>query len=263
MSRSMVFIHAFPLDGGMWSAQVEALRALGWSALAPDLPGFGRAPLVEPDLRAYARAVLAECDRHGIERAVFAGLSMGGYVLFRVVDLAPERVAAVVLADTRAVPDSEDGKVRRTRLAERVRAEGTRFLADEILPVLLGETTCRIRPDLSTRVREKVLAANPEGVARALLAMRDRPDSTELLRSIRVPALVLVGEEDVLTPPEEAKALASGLPEAQLQVIPDAGHLSNLENPEAFNRALADFATVLHRGSGRSAHETARETRAR
>lgn len=243
--NAVVFVHAFPLDGRMWEAQARAAESLGWTALTPDLPGFGGRPWGDADLAGWAREVLAECDRRGIGRAVFAGLSMGGYVVFRVAALAPERVAGLVLADTRAAADAPAGRERRTALAARVRAEGVAFLADEVLPALLGETSRRERPDLVAEVRRRILAADPEGVARALLAMRDRPDSTPLLSGLRVPALVVVGAEDTLTPPDESRRLAASLPDARFCAIPSAGHLSNLENPEAFNAALAEFLGAL------------------
>ncbi len=238
---AVVFVHAFPFDGRMWEAQARVAESLGWTAVTPDLPGFGGRPPAGADLAGWAGEVLAECDRRGIGRAVFAGLSMGGYVVFRVAALAPERVAGLVLADTRAAADAPAAQERRTALAARVRAEGVAFLAGEVLPALLGETSRRERPDLVAEVRRRILAANPEGVARALLAMRDRPDSTPLLSGLRVPALVLVGAEDTLTPPDEARNLAGSLPHARFREIPAAGHLSNLENPEAFNAVLAEF----------------------
>lgn len=239
--NTVVFIHAFPLDGRMWEAQARAAESAGWTAMTPDLPGFGARAPAQADLEAWARDVLAGCDRRGVGRAVFAGLSMGGYVTFRIAALAPERVAGLVLADTRAAADAPEARERRTALAARVRAEGVAFLANEILPSLLGETSRRRRPDLVAEVRRRILAANPEGVARALLAMRDRPDSTPLLSSLRVPALVLAGAEDSLTPPAESRALAASLPAARFHEIPAAGHLSNLENPDAFNAALVEF----------------------
>lgn len=243
--NAVVFVHAFPLDRRMWEAQARAAESLGWTAVTPDLPGFGGRPPAGPDLAGWAREVLAECDRRGIGRAVFAGLSMGGYVVFRVAALAPERVAGLVLADTRAAADAPAARERRTALAARVRAEGVAFLAEEVLPSLLGETSRRERPDLVADVRHRILAANPEGVARALLAMRDRPDSTPLLSALRVPALVLAGAEDTLTPPDESRSLAASLPDARFRGIPAAGHLSNLENPEAFNAVLAEFLGEL------------------
>ncbi len=232
----------------MWEAQACAVESAGWTAVTPDLPGFGGRAPAQADLQAWAQDILAECDQRGIGRAVFAGLSMGGYVVFRVAALAPGRVAGLVLADTRAAADAPAARERRTALAARVRAEGVAFLADEVLPSLLGETSRRTRPDLVAEVRRRILGANPEGVARALLAMRDRPDSTPLLPSLRVPALVLAGSEDTLTPPAESRDMTASLPAGHFQEISAAGHLSNLENPDAFNAALVEFVRDLPSG---------------
>lgn len=245
--NAIVFVHAFPMDSRMWGSQVEAVSSLGWAAVAPTLPGFGDRPPGPTSLEDFAVEVLAECDRLGIQRAVFAGLSMGGYVVLRIAAMAPQRLWGLVLADTRATPDSEAARARRDALAARIRAEGVAFLADEILPTLLGETSRRERTEVVAEVRRTILQADPEGVVRALIAMRDRPDSTPILPYLSIPALVVVGSEDTLTPPEEARALAGGLPDARFRLIPGAGHLSNIENPAAFNGALVEFLAEVAR----------------
>lgn len=236
----VILLHAFPLNSSMWAPQREALA--GRTILAPDFPGFGGQPSAgAADLDEFARAVLRRLDDTGIERAVVVGLSMGGYVAFRFYDLAPDRIAALVLADTKAGADDPAGKAKRTDQAARVRREGVGWLPDTMLPALLGETARQTRPEVVSAVRKLIASAHPEGVARALEAMRERPDSTPLLADIAVPVLVLVGEEDTLTPPAEAQKIADGVPDGRLVVIPAAGHLSNLENPAAFNAALAEY----------------------
>lgn len=239
----LVLLHAFPLHAAMWEPQVSFLQrrpGVG-PVLAPDFPGFGRRPPGNPELDAFARSILKEMDDAGIQKAVLVGLSMGGYVAFRIMALAAERVSGLVLADTRAGADGEEGKARRTDQAIRVRGEGLGWLADALIPALLGETTIHRRPGVEAGVRTMIQEANPEGVARALEAMRDRPDSTGILRNIHVPTLVLVGEEDTLTPLEQSEIIRRRIPNAALEVIPSAGHLSNLEEPDAFNRALGAF----------------------
>lgn len=245
----VLFLHAFPLNGRMWDDQKAFLvEHLGWPpnlVLAPHHPGFGDAPGVEGGLDAFAAKALETLDRAGVDRAVVVGLSMGGYVAFRLYARWPQRVAAMVLADTRPGPDDEVGRARRTEQAARVRREGVGWLPDALLPALLGETTRRDRPEVVERVRRMMLEASPEGVAAALEAMRERPDSTPLLASVSVPVLAVVGEEDTLTPLEEARKIAEGVPVGRLAVLPGAGHLSNLENPHAFGRALAEFLKSL------------------
>jgi len=239
----VVFLHAFPLNGSMWARQVEALASR--RVLAPHFPGFGGRPHGEASLDAFARAALADMDAAGIGTAVVVGLSMGGYTAFRLHALAPDRVAALVLADTRAGADDEAGRAKRTDQAARVRREGTGWLADTLLPGLLGETTRRERPDVVERVLALIAQADAEGVARAQEAMRGRPDSTPDLARVRVPVLALVGEEDTLTPPPGVRKIAEAVPDGRLTVLPGAGHLANLEAPEAFNAALAEFVSAV------------------
>lgn len=238
-STPVVFLHAFPLNAGMWRPQVEALP--GRTVLAPHFPGFGGRAHGEPSLDAFARAVLADMDAAGVPRAVVVGLSMGGYTAFRLHALAPGRVAALVLADTRAGADDEAGRARRADQAARARAEGAGWLADAMLPALLGATTRERRPDVVDEARRLVAAADPEGVARALEAMAARPDSTPRLADIAVPVLAVAGDEDTLTPVAEARRIAEGVSDGRLVVLPGAGHLANLETPGAFNEALSDF----------------------
>ncbi len=235
----VVFLHAFPLNADMWKGQLQALGDR--PTLAPHFPGFGGRAPGSADLAAFARAVLEDMDAAGIPRAVVVGLSMGGYTAFRLQAIAPERVAGLVLADTRAGADDEAGRAKRTTQAERARREGLGWLADTMLPGLLGETTRRERPDVVAAVGSLIAQADAEGVARALEAMRGRPDSSADLPKIRVPVLVLVGEEDTLTPVAESRRIVEGVPEGQLVIVPGAGHLTNLEAPDAFNEALRAF----------------------
>jgi pimeloyl-ACP methyl ester carboxylesterase len=235
----VVFLHPFPFDSSVWSETVRSVSDR--ETLAPDFPGFGGMPPGPVTMDHFARTVLDEMDVLGWERAVFVGLSMGGYVALQIHALAPERVAGLVLADTRAGADDEEGAERRKEQAARAQVEGVDWMPEVLLPKLLGETTRRERPDVVERVRRLMLMADPEGVARALHAMRGRPDSTAHLTAIQVRVLALVGEEDTLTPPEEARRIAEGVPNGTLQVIPSAGHLSNLENPSAFDEALRGF----------------------
>lgn len=235
----IVFLHAFPFNGEMWERQRNHLA--GRRTLAPDVPGFGGRPAGPTTIDAYAERIVSDMDVASIDRAVLVGLSMGGYIAFRIQARWPDRVAAMVFADTRAGPDTPEIAARRTQQAERVRREGVEWLSESLLPALLGETSRRERPDVVKQVERIIGSADPEGVARALLAMRDRPDSREGLAKIDVPVLVIVGKEDTVTPPEEAREMAAQITGARLEILPGVGHLANLEDPEAFNRVLAGF----------------------
>lgn len=236
---AVLFLHAYPLDRSMWRPQAEAVREAGWMVVAPDFPGFGDAPYRdETTLEAFANRVVGVLESVEATRAVVVGLSMGGYAAFRLLESRPTLARALVLADTKAGEDPPERRAARLEQAERAEREGTGWLADAMLPSLLSEGA---DPAVSGEVRDIVDRAKPEAVAAALRAMAARPDSSPLLSSVSVPTLVIVGEHDKVTPPSESEAMARAIPGARLETIPNAGHLSNLENPEAFNRALLGF----------------------
>lgn len=244
--RPLLFLHPFPFDADFWAAQMAALPQ-GWHGIAPDFRGFGRdgateTPVVSID--DYARDVLAMLDARGIERAVIASVSMGGYVAFAMQRLAPERVRALVLANTRMDADPPEGRAKREAMLDLIAREGSAGVARE-MPPLLGATTMEERPEIVARVREWVAAAPDEGMAAAVRAMRDRPDSSGVAAAFTGPALVVSGAEDTLTPPPLQAAIAEAMPNATLVAIEGAGHLASLERPDIFNAALLRFLHIL------------------
>jgi 3-oxoadipate enol-lactonase len=170
---------------------------------------------------------------------------MGGYAAFAFVRRHAERLAGLVLQDTRAGADTEEARANRTTLAARVLEEGAAAAEEAFLPKLVGETTKRDSPDLVAQLRERILATSPSGIANGLRGLAARADSRETLGQIQVPTLVVVGEEDVLTPPAESESMAAAIAGSRVEVIPRAGHLSNLENPPAYDAALARFFDSL------------------
>jgi 3-oxoadipate enol-lactonase len=239
---ALLLLHAFPLGLFMWDAQVVALSA-SHRVVRFDARGFGGSavgtgPLTMERIADDGAALL---DLLGIEKAVVGGCSMGGYAALAFVRRHPQRLAGLVLQDTRAGADTAEAKANRAVLAEKVLAEGAPAAVEAFLPNLVGETTRRERPALVASLRERILAAPPPGIANALHGLAARADSRETLPTIGVPTLVLVGAEDVLTPPAEATTMAAAIPRARLDVIPGAGHLANLENPGAVNAAVRAF----------------------
>ncbi len=240
----LTLLHAFPLDRRMWQRQCRELDAHA-RVIALDLPGFGESQSgpAPASLDGWADLVEDVLDALvGDTPVVIAGLSMGGYLALRIADRQPGRLAGLVLADTRAGADTAEARAARDQAIFSVRRQGMEALTDDLLPKLLSPEA---GPKIVERARSIMLDQRPEAVAAALTAMRDRPDSRAVLRRINVPALVVVGELDTLTPPDEAEAMARAIPEAWLVRIPGAGHLANLEAPEAFNRAVAGFLTGL------------------
>jgi pimeloyl-ACP methyl ester carboxylesterase len=228
----------------MWRGQGDDLAETA-RILTVDLPGFGSSAGLDADasLDSWADGVEELIDHlFGTERATVGGLSMGGYVALRFAERHPDRLKGLILADTRAAPDSEETRAARTQTIFKVRRHGMAPLAEDLLPRLLSP---RADEAVQQFAREMILAQRPEATAVALAAMRDRPDSSPVLEKIQVPTLVIVGSEDSLTPPEEAEALARSIPDAWLVRIPGAGHLSNLEAPIEFNHAVGGFMLGL------------------
>jgi 3-oxoadipate enol-lactonase len=236
-SNVLVWLHAFPLSGEMWSAQMDLA---GWRVIAPDLAGLGGSSDHDgaPDIADFARDTLALLDHVGVRRVVLGGLSMGGYAAFAFHHLAADRLRGLILADTRSAADSPAGRVARETMLGIVEAKGARGVADEMMPKLVGRTTHETRPDVISRVRRLIESNSASGIGRAVRRLRDRPDRTPELAAIAVPTLVIVGEEDALTPVDDSRALTAAIPDSTLTILPGAGHLSNLETPEAFTAAV-------------------------
>jgi pimeloyl-ACP methyl ester carboxylesterase len=243
--RVLVLLHGFPLTAQMWLPQLLA-PADGWRLVAPDLAGLGSTDDYEREPAAlddYATDAVALLDRLDIRRAHIGGLSLGGYVTLALARLAPERVDGLVLADTKAHADTAEQRAGRNHLLATLDAGGPDAVAAELLPRLMGHTTVRERPELMAEVRSQIRLNDVAGIRRAILRLRDRPDAVSALASIAVPTLVIVGDEDIVTPPADAEFLARQIPGARLEVVARAGHLSNLERPEAFTAALTRFLT--------------------
>jgi pimeloyl-ACP methyl ester carboxylesterase len=238
----VLLLHAFPLSRRMWQPQLAGLADC-CRMLAPDLPGFGGSPPLAAAacrMEDMAAAVVELLDSRGVETAVVCGLSMGGYVALALCELFGERVRGLVLADTRAGADDDAGRRRRLESALAVESRGSTALVESVSR-LLGPDTRSTRFDLVAWLRQEIANAPAAGAAAAQRGMAERPDRTRLLPSIAVPALVVVGAQDELTPPAESVLLRERIPSARLVTIAGAGHLSNLEQPEAFNAALREF----------------------
>ncbi|MDP9119614.1 MAG: alpha/beta hydrolase [Actinomycetota bacterium] len=239
MTTGLLLIHAFPLDARMWETQIGSLGAR-LPIVAPHLPGFGgtEGPEVLTMALAAEHCVRA-LDEAGVETAIVCGLSMGGYVAFELWRDARPRVAALVLANTRAEPDPPEGAAARRALAERLKAEGHGFLVEEPPPLLSEGAPA----DLRERVKALIADQTPTAIAAASLGMAERADSVPDLPGIDVPTLVITGTADRLIPPDVTAGIAKRVPGAELLRIEAAGHLSNLEAPEAFTTAIDGVLT--------------------
>jgi pimeloyl-ACP methyl ester carboxylesterase len=245
--RAALLLHAFPLSADQWLPQLHQLPP-GWRAVAPDFRGFrppdtaaADASLDAVTMETYAADVQALMAHLDIQRAVVVGLSMGGYVAFALMRRAPQLIQALVLANTRATPDSAEGLVGRDRLIAAVERAGAPAVTAEMLPKMIGQTSRREQPDLEGTVRRLIEANSTAAITAALRAMKGRPDSTPLLATVGCPSLVIAGEEDALIPAADIAAMRLAIPGTREVTIPRAGHLTNLEAPAAFNQALSEF----------------------
>ncbi len=244
---TVLFIHGFPLNSSLWEPQIEDLNDTA-RLLAPDLRGYGLSPAGEGP---YSMEMLAgDCfgllDTLGVQPPiVLCGHSMGGYIAFEFFRRFPNVVAGLVLVATRAAADTPETRENRDRMVEQVRKEGPAALSAAMLPKLMAPDNYENDNKLVAFVREMIDSASVNGIAGALEAMKERPDSTPLLPEIDVPTLVIHGEEDAIVPLAEAEAMCEAIPDAEMVVIPNAGHLPNLEGTLQFNEVLWDYLETL------------------
>lgn len=247
--RAVVFIHGFPFRASMWDPTIPVARQAGFRAVAPDLPAFGESDVPaersEYSIDRYADVVAGLIADLGLGAVVLAGLSMGGYIALAVARRHPEVLTGLVLADTRADPDTPEGRQTRSDQQALVEEQGeVTPLVDGLLARILSESSPRhaeVREALGAMMRSTA----PAAWIGALEAMKTRQDQTDLLPTIPVPTLVIVGESDALIPLDVAEGMAKAIPDARLEVVPNAGHVANLENPEVFNQAFAEFLTTF------------------
>lgn len=244
---TVVLLHGYPFNRSMWREQTAALSA-NYRVITPDLRGHGEtsvAPDATATMEEMARDVVALLDELGIERVTLGGLSMGGYVALALYRRFPLRVRALILADTRPQADTEDARRNREEQAQKILTSGMQSIADDFLKKVLTPATLSDKPETVERVREMILKTNPQGAAAALRGMAVRHDQTNFLEEIFAPTLVIVGDEDKLTPPSDAALMKREIRGSRLEIIKGASHLSNLERPAEFNLALRSFLDAL------------------
>ncbi|WP_411091301.1 alpha/beta fold hydrolase [Streptomyces sp. 049-1] len=239
----VVLIHGHPFNRTLWAPQAHALTAAGHRVVTPDLRGYGESDVTPGKvfLADFADDVAALLDHLGIERAVVGGVSMGGQIAMEFCRRHPGRVRALVLSDTSAPAETDEGKAYRNRLADRLLAEGMAGYADEVIGKMLASYNVDALPDVAAHVLGMMRATDPRGAAAALRGRAERPDYRDTLATVAVPTLIVVGADDAFTPVSEAEAIAGLVPHAALSVVDGAGHLPGAEQPEHFNTVLLDF----------------------
>jgi len=238
----VVFIHGFPFDRTMWELQMKEAGKIR-RALAYDVRGHGRSEAGDGQysVELFVDDLVALLDHLRVDRAVLCGLSMGGYIALRAAERQPERLSGLVLCDTKSSPDTDEAKIKRAAAITAVKKYGVPKFAEEFIKAVLTENTLKTKPAIASSLLNSVLGNSPLGISGALLAMAARTDTPAALAKIAVPALILVGEHDKITPPSAAEAMLKALPKAEMHVIPGAAHMSNLENPAVFNEKLLAF----------------------
>lgn len=239
----VLLIHGFPVNGQMWRPICELLSA-DLRLIVPDLRGFGRSQAAaSASMATYVDDCVALLDSIGEKRPVTVmGLSMGGYIAFEFFRRARSRLRALILTDTRGNPDGDEARKGRLQTAQRVLTDGSQVVADAMIDKAFGKSATA---DLKREWHAIMSGSSPHGVAAALRAMADRPDSTVTYREIDVPTLIIVGEEDVITPPEDARKMHAAIAGSTLEIIPKAGHMAPLERPRLVAEAVRHFMTKL------------------
>jgi pimeloyl-ACP methyl ester carboxylesterase len=244
----IVLIHGFPLDNTMWQAQVQHLTAMGYTVIAPNLPGFGNPPTppISPEyatIDAYAEFIHNIIQQQPGKKAIVGGLSMGGYILLALLREHPGDVAAAMLLDTRAEADSPEGKAARLKSIQEVQAGGPGSIIEGLLTKQLRKKPLEAHRQ---KVREMMQRQSAQAIIAAQTAMSKRHDHTDLLAQLKIPVLIVVGAEDAITPPSVALSMQSHLPHAMLTQIVNAGHLTPVEQPAAVNSTLDTFLATVH-----------------
>lgn len=239
----LLLLHGFPFDKSMWTDQIDALSAAGFRAIAPDLRGLGETKTTSEisTMEDMARDAAALLDELKIETVIVCGLSMGGYVAFEFVHLFQARVSGLVLAGTRAPADNEQEKAGREQQVQTMLRAGMVPISIATLPKLLAPKTLADKPDVVKRVRKMITTSDAKGASAAQRGMAARRDYTDDLPNIKAPALIIVGREDPIRPVRDAEFMNERIPNSRLEIVEDASHMTNLEQPEVFNRAMLDF----------------------
>lgn len=241
----VVLVHGHPFNRTMWAPQAKALAAVGHRVITPDLRGYGDSGVTPGKvlLSCFADDIAALLDHLGIERAVVGGVSMGGQIAMEFFRRHPQRVRALVLSDTSAPAETDEGRQFRNRLADRLLAEGMDTFAEEVIDKMLASYNVAALPDVAAHVLGMMRSTDPRGAAAALRGRAEHPDYRETLADVSVPVLIVVGADDVYTPLSDAQEIQRHAAHARLTVIDQAGHLPCAEQPERFNTALLAFLT--------------------
>lgn len=245
-NKTILFIHGFPFEHSMWAAQAQALNN-DFHCITYDIRGFGKSVIGDAQfsMKTYVDDLFQIIKTLRLRKPILCGLSMGGYIALRAAQIEPEKFSALILADTKSEADGNAAKLNRSESISTINEKGLSKFIKELMPNLFSETTKKKNKKLISGWIDHSSYMNPKAVKSAQLAMMSRLDTTEFLEEIEIPVLLIAGKEDKLTPPEVMKKMKQKIKNSVYKEIPDAGHLSPLENPEAVNSAIKEFIDSL------------------
>jgi 3-oxoadipate enol-lactonase len=247
-SPAILFVHGFPFSSAMWKGQKQVLQNMDLRVVTYDLRGHGQSDVGDGQytIELFVDDLMALLDHLKISKTMLCGFSMGGYIALRAIERNPERFSSLILCDTMSVADSNEAKLKRATSIKTVKNEGVKPFAEGFLKAVFSPQSFSTRPEIIDEIRKIVMSNSPTGICGALLAMAGRTDTSNALPKIAVPTMILVGELDSVTPPSAAQAMQEKIASSKLHLISNAGHMSNLENPEDFNKHLSNFVNSVY-----------------
>lgn len=246
LKPALILIHAFPLNKEMWNQQVEYFKR-NYRVITFDIRGLGGSAVSQYTLEFIVDDLITLMNELKIEKAVLGGLSMGGFVALRAIERNPEKFTALLLADTKSEPDSDQSKLGRYKALREIKDKGLNYFIENFVKKSLSTKTQKLHPKVFASIMKSLSSHTAEGVSAALLALTSRTDTTASLELIKVPTLIIVGENDSITPLSTSENLHTKIKGSSLVIIPGAGHLANLENSEEFNKAVDRFLKNLNK----------------
>jgi len=244
----VILIHGFPFNRRMWDKQVEVLKEK-YRVIAYDVRGHGNSDAGTGDfsIELFAHDLISLMDSLKIEKAIICGLSMGGYIALNAIENYPERINALILCDTTCKSDTSEGIEKRMKAIESIRERGVETYADGSLKNFFANESFKTKKEIIAEVRQMMVNTTENTIIETLLALSKRKETCSVLSEIKVPVLLLVGDEDIITPPEAAIFMHKEIKGSMLGIIEHAGHISNLENPDMFNEHLSEFIALVYK----------------
>jgi pimeloyl-ACP methyl ester carboxylesterase len=238
----VIFIHGFPYNSSMWSQQIKRLKE-SYYCIAYDVRGLGDTPPGDGQftMELFADDLFSVMDGLDLDKPVVVGFSMGGYIALRAVEKEQDRFRSLILCDTKSEADDDAGRIKRAGAISTIDKDGVELFASSFVPMTFGDDAPQQIPETYSSILEQATNESPVGVKGCLLAMAARTDTTSTLTNIQIPTLLLVGEEDTLTPPSVMQAMHEKISNSELITVSGSGHMTPIEKPEIVTQNMEDF----------------------